>query len=1592
MSTHTALSNDSFAWNIWRQTLVPLTSADTVLSIANQPWVATASETQWPMSVGAQVLVAPAAEPTRWWDLLNENRISVVCLLPSELAALCAERPSQSLPSTLRAVFCGGEMLPCALAESFLRRSTATLVHFYAPTAAAPVLWSRIDTSVLRGENVPLGQPAIPGRVQIISDTGRPTPTGVVGRIALFAHNNEPLQVISDKGRLLRNGNVEFVGTVDGTIWLRGQRVDLVAIERKIRALPEIVDCYLAPRSSLEAGPALVAWIVPSLKISGQEARVAVERGLPTSLQPSALVTVTALPLMRNGEIDTSALDVLPILDVVPLRAWQRRLEAVSGVSEVAVICANATIPLRPVLQVPEERLEDELNASVDLTQEEIGKHDARPFTQNGNYKEEISNFEESPLIVESHGEDLLDLSGHTLSAALIAAAEHAPTRGIHFLDSSGAATTLTYAALLAAASRVLGGLRRQNGQPGETVILQLGRQDDFLIGFWACILGGMVPVPIAPPLTYTKDSAAARKIVNVWEMLGRPRVLAGSEEARGLTALFGLSDPMSVSVLSNLMQSPEDLDWYQSKLDELALLLLTSGSTGMPKAVMHSHRTLLARCDATCRHRGYTEHDVSLNWLPLDHVGAIIMFHLRDVVLNCEQFHAPTEFVLADPLRWLAWIDRWRVTVTWAPNFAFALINARADHVLPQRWDLSCLRVVINAGEAIVPRTARRFIELLTPLGFPASAMKPEWGMSETSSAVTGSTGFTLEATHDDDAFADLGLPLPGTSLRIVDARAGHGNAPSIGRLHVRGCSVTLGYYRNESATSEAFTTDGWFDTGDLGYLNDGRLTIVGRAKDSVIINGVNYYSHEIEAVVETIPGIAESFTAACAYRPPEANTDELMVFFVRADATPLAELAVQIRAMIGQQFGLAAPYLIPVESSEIPKTAIGKIQRAQLRARFEAGEFARHLRLLTHTYTKDSLPDDFAMIAWLRAKRPRWSQSLQNRNFLIVGGGKSVSQALQHELEVYGHHCIDAGSNFVEALAQTNHVLYLSPLERQNTSPSPDIVSVAITELAKFLRILAAQRRDHQALSLVLITRVAVDALANDPIDCAHASLLAWFKSAAAELSNLTFRHIDVEDSFTESGVAQLVEEILSDDPEPLVALRENHRFVPRLTRIDHKEHPIAMLPLRREGFWLLAGGLGGIGYLVAHRLTHDYGAKLLIIGRRPTDDSVRAQLAALSVTDGDVIYASCDITDFEALSHAVVLAAQQWRSPLAGVFHMAAEGSLAEHWQVLNERGVLNENDIALKRTLDAKTRGSINLMTLLANDLHAPFIAFSSVTASFGAATLASYAAANAFLSAFCVHHRRHGRSHTYCLEWSMWHDTGLAADAPAPLSERTSAQGYTVWPQEQGIAALLFGLALNQPRLLIGITNVHPGWHARGAVPWAAGETVHGFVAPGYAVGENWDSPAIRDRFGRSVACEVRSLATLPRNANDRIDETALVAYTMLAGSPRTSRVSPRTEWERRLAGLWRELLHVEDVGIHDNFFELGGHSLLATQVISRIRSDFDIELPLRSLFETPCIEGLAKSLEYAVVQISQAPIRRTTRHQMPVVVLDDISE
>lgn len=543
-----------------------------------------------------------------------------------------------------------------------------------------------------------------------------------------------------------------------------------------------------------------------------------------------------------------------------------------------------------------------------------------------------------SPVIVRREDKNLAGLF-------LRVSKEH-PNSGVFFVsdDLDTAPFFLSYPALLEESRRILGGLSACDCREGSNVVLLLERPRDFIPAFWACVLGGYIPCALAP--IRNDPSRWASHLAHVDTLLDHPALIT---TARMRDELHGIK-AIDLDVLRTV--SPQGAT-YQANLSDPAVLMLTSGSTGSAKAVELTHGNLLSSMAGKAESQELEARDVALNWIAFDHVAALLEVHMIAQYVGATQVHVEPATVLADPLMFLRLIDRYRVSLAFSPNFLLGQINAAIQSIKGesarkglQNIDLSCLRYIVTGGEANVVETGRRFLELLAPHGLVDSALRPAFGMTETSAASVYSHEFpTCDATKE---FASVGYPIKGLQTRIVDENAVMAEAGASGELQVRGPMVFSRYYHNEEATRAAFTSDGWFRTGDLGYVESGRLSLIGRSKDCIIVSGVNYFSHELEAALEALDGIVSSYVAAFPIRPRGVDTEQLVVAFATAfskgDNARIYQLVVAIRNTTIMTWGFRPAVILPLPQRAFPKTSLGKIQRALMRKRFEEGEFAEY------------------------------------------------------------------------------------------------------------------------------------------------------------------------------------------------------------------------------------------------------------------------------------------------------------------------------------------------------------------------------------------------------------------------------------------------------------------------------------------------------------------------------------------------------------------------------------------------------------------------------------------------------------------------
>jgi acyl-CoA synthetase (AMP-forming)/AMP-acid ligase II/acyl carrier protein len=557
-----------------------------------------------------------------------------------------------------------------------------------------------------------------------------------------------------------------------------------------------------------------------------------------------------------------------------------------------------------------------------------------------------------------------------TLDEAM--AARRSSHRTIHYIEGENDERALPFGEIYTRALGLLRHFQACGAVPGSEMILLLDRNEQFVDAFWACMLGNIIAVPLAPGVT----DEHRLKLFRVLAKLQKPHLctdqkiftrLTGFAADNALTAEIERIRPATV-FLDQLDDITQPGRLHAAKPDDIAFVQYSSGSTSAPKGVALTHRNLLTNIAAIAHGASLGETDIGLSWMPLTHDMGLIGFHLTLVLTDITHYLMSTTLFVRRPQLWLAKACEKRSTLLCSPNFGYRHFLKTFDADKGKEMDLSHVRILFNGAEPISVELCREFLDTLAPYGLLQAVMFPVYGLAEASLAVTfpkPGTGYQtitlardaltvgqpIQLTAASAARAvtlvQVGRPVLGCEVRI----ASDANTPlpdnTIGHVLIRGENVSRGYYRDPESTRAVINSDGWLDTGDLGFQSDGILTITGRSKEILFVSGQNYYPHDIEAVIEKHAGIDLGKAAVCGVRPDHAATDDVLVFVLhRGELGDFITTVKNIRKCVNEHIGIVVSHVIPV--SRIPKTTSGKIQRYLLADAYQKGEYEEVLAKL--------------------------------------------------------------------------------------------------------------------------------------------------------------------------------------------------------------------------------------------------------------------------------------------------------------------------------------------------------------------------------------------------------------------------------------------------------------------------------------------------------------------------------------------------------------------------------------------------------------------------------------------------------------------
>ena len=408
----------------------------------------------------------------------------------------------------------------------------------------------------------------------------------------------------------------------------------------------------------------------------------------------------------------------------------------------------------------------------------------------------------------------------------------------------------------------------------------------------------------------------------------------------------------IKVLTVEQLLAS-DPIDPIETGEDDLALMQLTSGSTGSPKAVQITHRNVYSNAEAMFIGAQYdVEKDVMVSWLPCFHDMGMVGFLTIPMYFGAELVKVTPMDFLRDTLLWAKLIDKYKGTMTAAPNFAYALLAKRLrNQAEPGQFDLSTLRFALSGAEPVDPSDVDDLIDAGKPFGLQASAVLPAYGMAETTLAVSFSecnAGLVVDEVDADllaalrravpasrgntRRLASLGPLLEGLEIRIVDEDGNVLPTRGVGVIELRGEPVTPGYI-TMGGFIPAQDEQGWYDTGDLGYqMDNGHVVVCGRVKDVIIMAGRNIYPTDIERAACRVAGVRPG--CAVAVRLDAGHSRETFAVAVESNAfedpAEVRRIEHQVAHEVVSEVDLRPRNVVVLGPGTIPKTPSGKLRRA--------------------------------------------------------------------------------------------------------------------------------------------------------------------------------------------------------------------------------------------------------------------------------------------------------------------------------------------------------------------------------------------------------------------------------------------------------------------------------------------------------------------------------------------------------------------------------------------------------------------------------------------------------------------------------------
>ena len=507
----------------------------------------------------------------------------------------------------------------------------------------------------------------------------------------------------------------------------------------------------------------------------------------------------------------------------------------------------------------------------------------------------------------------------------------------------------ITYQEVLERSLRLGKQLEKMGAEKGNEVIIQCQLPENFIYSFWACLLCEFVAVPVDAISSQYKDIMKQ----NFISILKNPIIITDNENMASqekAKVLLLNSEVLNNGEMYEIAKTNPDLD-------KIIYIQFSSGSTAQPRGVVMRKSNIYADALGIAQRQKLSRDDRILTWQPLTHCYGLIVFHIIPIMLGIDQYIIPTEQFMRTPLLWLDAASQLRITRLGTIPFALKhFIDIYKKSERSDMWDLSKVKSILIGAEQISKLLCDTFIQYMKPHNLHENVIMPLYGLAETVTIASlhefqtpiiehkiernnleiGQQIHYLGENEEGISFLEIGKPVSTAQIAIMDDDNNSLGESVIGHICVKGEIVTTGYYKNEEDTKLVLSQDGWLDTGDIGFLNSGKLTIIGRKKELIVVNGKKYSCIDMENVIITNVN-TEGFGKIVVCSVFQEKIEQTIAFVEMGQSDNklnteerISQLSTEIQNVIYDVFDITIYKVVLVK--EIPRTYSGKIKRVEL------------------------------------------------------------------------------------------------------------------------------------------------------------------------------------------------------------------------------------------------------------------------------------------------------------------------------------------------------------------------------------------------------------------------------------------------------------------------------------------------------------------------------------------------------------------------------------------------------------------------------------------------------------------------------------